>query len=66
MRAFIRIREILSSYQELKRKILYVEKEHGKKFIIVFDALRGLLDGPQKRFRVKGFKRNITKSVNVE
>lgn len=57
MRAFIRIREILFSYKELERKILIVERKHDKKFVVVFDALRSLLDGPEKKFRVKGFNR---------
>jgi hypothetical protein len=50
MRAFVMLREFLMTHKELADKINVLEKqysEHDKKFVVVFEAIRRLLDpGP--------------------
>jgi len=57
MRAFVRIREWLSSHRDLQEKIKKLERKFDKKFTVVFQAIQLLLDGPEKPVRVKGFKK---------
>jgi hypothetical protein len=55
MRAFVRLREILSSHKNLSRKLDELERklgDHDEKFVLVFEAIRQLMDppsGPAKR-----------------
>ena len=57
MRTFTKLREMIAGNRELRIKIEKLEKKYDKKFKIVFDALRQLLDDgkndPVKRI---GFK----------
>lgn len=46
MRAFVRLREILSSNKELSRKLDQLEKRYDHQFKIVFDAIRELMAPP--------------------
>jgi hypothetical protein len=49
MRAFVRLREILSTHKDLARKLADVELklgEHDEKFPIVFEAIRQLMTPP--------------------
>ncbi|MCA9409313.1 MAG: ORF6N domain-containing protein [Candidatus Omnitrophica bacterium] len=58
MRAFTKLRELMSSHKELKEKIENLErkfKEHDKNFVIVFEAIRKLLDPPEKPNKKIGF-----------
>jgi len=43
--AFVRIREWLSTHQELARKLEKLERKYDAKFKVVFDAIRMLMDG---------------------
>ena len=63
MRAFVRLREILSSHKELARKLNDLERklgEHDQKFQVVFEAIRQLMvppAQPEKGRRI-GFTRD--------
>jgi hypothetical protein len=49
MRAFVRLREILSTHKDLARKLEDLERrlgEHDEKFQIVFEAIRQLMAPP--------------------
>ncbi len=56
MRAFVRLREILSSHKDLKRKLLALEKKYDEQFQIVFEAIRALMKEEEKPKRKIGFK----------
>ena len=56
MRAFVRLRYMLSSHAELARKVAALEKKYDGQFKVVFDALRQLMQPPPaKRKRPIGF-----------
>ena len=55
MRAFARIRELILSHKELQNRIDEMEKKYDKNFAVVFEALRKLLDPPEKPRREIGF-----------
>ena len=40
MRAFTRLREILGTHEELRRKIEQMEKKYDTQFKVVFEAIR--------------------------
>ena len=56
MRAFVRLREMMLSNDELNRKISALERKYDEKFRIVFAALRKLIAAPEKPRRKIGFK----------
>jgi len=59
MRAFVRLREMLASHKDLKRKLAVLEKKYDDQFKIVFEAIAELMappdDPPKKKigFEVK-------------
>ncbi len=56
MRAFTKLREMISTHKDLQRKIEAMEKKYDRQFKSVFDALRGLLELPRETgTKVKGF-----------
>ncbi len=55
MRAFVRLREILSTHKDLARKLEELEKKFDNQFRVVFDALRQLMTPPAKPKRPIGF-----------
>jgi len=54
MRAFVQLRKMLLSNDDLRRKIEAMEKKYDKQFAIVFEAIRELLS-PPKKTRAIGF-----------
>lgn len=57
MRTFTKLREMIAGNHDLRIKIEQMEKKYDKKFKIVFDTLRQLLDdGKNKTVRKIGFK----------
>lgn len=46
MRAFVRLREMLSSHAELARRLDELEKKYDSHFQVVFDAIRQLMAPP--------------------
>ncbi len=56
MRAFVRLRQMLSSHADLARKVEALEKKYDSQFKVVFDALRQLMQPPEpKDKRAIGF-----------
>jgi hypothetical protein len=57
MRAFTQLRRMLLTNQALKRKIEEMEKKYNKQFVIVFEAIKRLLEPPpMKQKRIIGFQ----------
>ena len=55
MRAFVRLRQMLSSNVELARKLETLEKKYDAQFKVVFDAIRQLMSPPEPKRREIGF-----------
>ena len=56
MRAFVRLREMLSSHKDLARRLDNLEKKYDTQFKVVFDAIRQLMaPAPAKLRRRIGF-----------
>lgn len=47
MRAFVRLRQVLSSHADLARKLNSLEQKYDRQFKIVFDAIRELMIPPE-------------------
>jgi len=64
IRAFTQLRKMLSSHEELKRKIEDMEKKYDKQFKIVFEAfeeIKQLFSEEQESIREIGFKHDSDK-----
>jgi len=48
MRAFVRLRQILRTHEDLARKLREMEKRYDAQFKVVFDAIRQLMAPPKK------------------
>jgi hypothetical protein len=55
VRTFIKLREMLSNYKEVKEKIEAMEKKYDQRFKVVFDTLKQLLVEEEKPKRKIGF-----------
>jgi hypothetical protein len=58
VRAFIRLREILAAHKELARKLKELENRiegHDEEITALFDAIRELMDSPEKPSKQIGF-----------
>ena len=55
MRAFVRLRRILASNEQLSRKVADLEKKYDGQFKVVFDAIRQLMAPPEPKKRKIGF-----------
>ena len=55
MRAFVRMRRMLVSHEELARKVDALEKRYDANFKVVFDAIRALMEPPKPPHRRIGF-----------
>lgn len=58
MRTFIKLREMLLTHKELKQKIEAVERKYDYQFKIVFDAIKKLLEPPEKPKGKIGFRKS--------
>jgi len=56
MRAFTQLRQMLSTHDDLKRKIEDMERKFDQQFKVVFDAIRQLLEKGNKPKRKIGFE----------
>jgi hypothetical protein len=56
MRAFVRLRQILASHEDLARKLDALERRYDSQFKAVFDAIRQLMAPPAKSARRIGFR----------
>lgn len=63
VRAFVKLRELLSTHKELERKILELESKYDKQFQLIFEAIRELMHQEQldKNRPAIGFKRGKEK-----
>ncbi len=55
MRAFVRLRRMLASNEELARKLAVLEKKYDSQFRVVFEAIRELMASPTPKRRKIGF-----------
>ena len=56
MRAFVRLRQILSTHADLARKLAELEQKYDKNFRVVFDAIRQLMTPPVEKRQPIGFR----------
>jgi hypothetical protein len=57
MRAFVRLRGMISSHKDLARRLDALEKKYDARFRVVFDAIRELMRPPERPKGKKGFRR---------
>jgi hypothetical protein len=55
MRAFVKLRQMLASHRDLTRKLEEMESHYDAQFRAVFDAIRQLMEPPEKPRRRIGF-----------
>ena len=55
VRAFTKLRKMLLTHEDLKRKIEAMERKYDKQFRVIFEAIRKLLTPPEKPKRRIGF-----------
>ncbi len=56
MRAFVQLRKLLATHEQLARKLDELEKSYDAKFRAVFQAIRNLMSSPVPQSRRIGFK----------
>jgi len=56
MRAFVKLRQILTSNAELSRRLDELESKYDQQFKVVFDAIRQLMATPVRNRREIGFR----------
>lgn len=56
MRAFVRLRELISSHRDLARRLDELEKKYDARFRTVFDAIRDLMEPSTRSRSVIGFR----------
>lgn len=57
MRAFVRLREILSTHADLAKKLETLERKYDSQFKAVFDAIRQLMTPPVPKKKPIGFNK---------
>jgi len=56
MRAFVRLRRLLATHEDLARKLAALERKYDAQFRVVFDAIRELMKPPDPPKRPIGFR----------
>lgn len=56
MRAFVRLRRMLVSHDQLAQKVAALERTYDGQFKVVFDAMRKLMSPPEREVRPIGFR----------
>jgi phage regulator Rha-like protein len=56
MRAFVQLREMISSNKGLARRLNELEKKYDSQFRVVFEAIRELMAEPEPKVKRIGFK----------
>jgi hypothetical protein len=59
MRTFIRLRQAVSTHQDLAHKLVALENKYDRQFKVVFDAIRSLMKEPEPKRRGIGFTAKI-------
>jgi hypothetical protein len=57
VRAFLRLRRLLETHEELARKVAELERKYDSQFLVLFDAVRRLMAPPAKARPRIGFRR---------
>jgi len=57
VRAFVKLREMLTTHKDLAKKLEEMEKKYDSQFKVVFDAIRQLMTPPETKKRKIGFRR---------
>lgn len=65
MRAFVRLRQMISSHADLARKLHALEKRYDEQFKAVFDAIRELMEPVTDEEREMGFHTLLQKKPAV-
>ena len=55
MRAFIKLRQMYISHEDLKRKIATMERKYDEQFQIVFEAIKALIEEDEKPEKKIGY-----------
>ena len=55
MRTFVRLRRLLTSHATLQRRLNELEQKYDTQFKVVFDAIRELMEPPEKPTKRIGF-----------
>jgi hypothetical protein len=58
MRTFAKLRRILFTYEDLRKKIEEMEKKYDQKFRVVFEVIGKLLEPPKKPKKKIGFHKD--------
>ncbi len=66
MRAFVRIRQMLSANKDLERRFDALEERYDEQFKVVFDAIRALMETPEKSRKKIGFEVKEKKAAYAE
>jgi hypothetical protein len=61
MRAFVRLREIISSHADLARRLDELERKYDRQFAVVFEAIRKLMTPPRTTPQELGYHTLIEK-----
>ena len=57
IRAFVRLREMISSHKILAKRLDELENKYDTQFKVVLEAIRALMKSPEKRTGMIGFNR---------
>ena len=55
MRAFVKMRERQAEHEDLAKRLAELEEKYDKRFAIVFDAIRQLMESPPAAKKKFGF-----------
>jgi len=56
IRAFVKLRQMLSANKDLERRFDALEERYDEQFKVVFDAIRALMEPPEKSRKPIGFE----------
>ena len=56
MRAFVRIRQMISAHKDIERRLDALEERYDEQFKVVFDAIRALMEPPEEPRKKIGFE----------
>jgi hypothetical protein len=56
MRAFVKLRQLLATNEDLAKKLVALEKKYDGQFKVVFQAIRELMEPPVRKKRPIGFR----------
>jgi hypothetical protein len=62
MRAFVKLRQMLSSNPVLSRRLDELERKYDRQFKVVFDAIRQLMSSPARKRKQIGFRAKAPKT----